>query len=95
MEHWTAVSTSLGLISSAYHNLHHQRSNPQPQNVETELLPRATNSCYAPVMPMRSCMIIYILKVRFYLTKNTTTPRATTSLVGVMHPHNYIQQGKN
>ena len=25
-EHWTAVSTFLGLISSAYHDLHHWRS---------------------------------------------------------------------
>ena len=38
-EHWTAVSTLLGLISSAYHNLHHLWSNQQPQNAETELLP--------------------------------------------------------
>ena len=39
MEHWTAVSTLLGLISSAYRDLHHKRSNKQPENAETELLP--------------------------------------------------------
>ena len=32
-------NSCLGLISSAYHNLHHKRSNQQPQNVETKLLP--------------------------------------------------------
>ena len=37
-EHWTAVSTLLGLISSAYCDLHHGRSN-QPQNAETKTLP--------------------------------------------------------
>ena len=30
-EHWTAVSTLLGLISSVYCNLHHWRSNQRPQ----------------------------------------------------------------
>ena len=39
MEHWTAVSTLLGLISSAYCDLHHWRSNQQPQNAEAETLP--------------------------------------------------------
>ena len=38
-EHWTAVSTLLGLISSAYRDLHHWRSNQQPQNAEAETLP--------------------------------------------------------
>ena len=36
----TAVSTILGLISSAYRDLHHWRSNQQPQNAEAETLPR-------------------------------------------------------
>ena len=36
MEHWIAVSTLLGLITSAHRNLHHQRSNQQPQYAETE-----------------------------------------------------------
>ena len=34
-----AVSTLLGLISSAYRHLHHGRSNQQPQNAEAETLP--------------------------------------------------------
>ena len=38
-KHWTAVSALLGLISSAYRDLHHRRSNQQPQNAETETLP--------------------------------------------------------
>ena len=37
-EHLTAVSTLLGLISSAYRDLHHWRSNQQPQNAEAETL---------------------------------------------------------
>ena len=38
-EHWTAVSTILGLISSAHRDLHHWRSNQQPQYAEDETLP--------------------------------------------------------
>ena len=33
-EHWTAVSTLLGLISSAHRDVHHWRSNQQPQYAE-------------------------------------------------------------
>ena len=39
-ELWTAVSTLLGLISSAHRNLHHWRSNQQPQYAEAETLPQ-------------------------------------------------------
>ena len=42
---------------------------------------------------MHNRMIICILKVRFYFTEDTTTPWATTSQVGVIHPRNYILQG--
>ena len=38
-EHWTAVSTLFGLISSAHRDLHHWRSNQQPQYAEAETLP--------------------------------------------------------
>ena len=38
-EHWTAVLTLLGLISSAYHDFHHWRLNQQAQNAEAETLP--------------------------------------------------------
>ena len=38
-EHWTAVSTLLGLISSAHRDLHHWKSNQQPQYAEAETLP--------------------------------------------------------
>ena len=37
-EHWTAFSTLLGLISSAYRDLRHWRSNQQPQDAEAETL---------------------------------------------------------
>ena len=40
----TAVSTLLGLISSAYCDLHCWRSNQQPQNAEAETLPRGHRS---------------------------------------------------
>ena len=39
-EHWTAVSTVLVLMGSAYRNLQHWRSTQQPQNTEAETLPR-------------------------------------------------------
>ena len=35
----TAVSTLLGLISSAYRDLQHKRSTKQPQNAEAKTLP--------------------------------------------------------
>ena len=38
-KHWTVVSTILGLISSAYCDLHHWRSNQQPQKAEAKTLP--------------------------------------------------------
>ena len=38
-EHWTAVSTSLGLISRAHRDFHHWRSNQQSQYAEAEPLP--------------------------------------------------------
>ena len=43
-EHWTAVSTLLGLISSVYHNLHHWRSNQRPQIAVLKLYNWATSS---------------------------------------------------
>ena len=43
-EQWTAVSTLLGLSSSAYRDLQHWRSNKRPQNAEPKLYhwPRVT-----------------------------------------------------
>ena len=38
-EHWTAVSTLFGLISNAHSDLHHWRSNQQPQYAKVETLP--------------------------------------------------------
>ena len=39
IEHWTAVSTLLGLINIAHRDLHHWRSNQQAQYAEAETLP--------------------------------------------------------
>ena len=55
-EHWTAVSTLLGLISSVHRDLHHWRSNPQPQYTEVETLPLPISSKQlfsAPYVPCR------------------------------------------
>ena len=38
-QHWTTVLTLLGLISRAHCDLHHWRSNQQPQYAEAETLP--------------------------------------------------------
>ena len=38
-KHCTAVSTLLGLISSAHRDLHHWRSNQQPKDAAAETLP--------------------------------------------------------
>ena len=46
-EHWTAVSTLLGLISCVYRNLHHRRSNQRPQTEVPKLYTWATSS-YRP-----------------------------------------------
>ena len=40
----TPVSILLGLISIAYHDLHHWRANQQPQNAEAEALPLSHRS---------------------------------------------------
>ena len=38
-KHWTAVSTFSGLISNAHRDLHHWRSNQQPQYAKANTLP--------------------------------------------------------
>ena len=50
-EHWTAVLTLLGLISSAYRDLHHWRSNQQPQTAELKLCHWATGPYRAEAKP--------------------------------------------
>ena len=57
-EHWTAVSTLLGLISSVYRNLHHWRSNQQPQIAVPKLYNWATSSYRTQVMPNKLVMVI-------------------------------------
>ena len=50
-EHWTAVSTLLGLISSVYCNLHYWLSNQQPQIAVLKLYNWATSSYCTQVTP--------------------------------------------
>ena len=50
-EHWTAVSTLLGLISSAYHDLHSWRLNQQLQTAEPKLYHWATGPYHTEAMP--------------------------------------------
>ena len=50
-EHWTAVSTLLGLISSVYRNLDHWRSNQRPQIAVPKLYNWATSSYRTQVTP--------------------------------------------
>ena len=50
-EHWTAVSTLLGFISSVYRNLHHWRSNQRPQIAVPKLYNWATSSYHTQVIP--------------------------------------------
>ena len=49
--HWTAVSTLLGLISSVYCDLPYWRWNQQPQNAEPKLCHWATGPHSTQVMP--------------------------------------------
>ena len=57
-EHWTAVSTLLGLISSVYRNLHHWRSNQRPQIAVPKLYNRATSSYRTQMTPNQLVMVI-------------------------------------
>ena len=57
-EHWTAVSTLLGLISSVYSNLHHWRSNQRPQIPVPKLYNWATSSYRTQATPNQLMMVI-------------------------------------
>ena len=66
-EHWTAVSTLLGLISSVYSNLHHWRSNQRPQIAVPKLhcwwdLIRS-NSCPVFLYIVRRCSVDFLVMV--------------------------------
>ena len=63
-EHWTAVSTLLGLISSAYHDLHHWRSNQQPQNAIAETLPLGHRS----ISHISDAKLTSLGEMRYHLT---------------------------
>ena len=85
-EHWTDVSTLLGLISSAYLDLYHWRSKQQPQNAETETPPLSHQS-----MPHISDAKttshrknarphdLMCLESTFFRTEDIATSRATAS----------------
>ena len=51
IEHWTAVLTLLGLISSVYHDLYHWRLNQQPQNPELKLYHWSSSPHCTQTMP--------------------------------------------
>ena len=50
-KHWTAVSTSLGLISGVYRDLHNWESSQRPQIAEPKLYNCAISSYRTQVMP--------------------------------------------
>ena len=56
-EHWTAVSTLLGIISSVYRNLHHWRSNQQLQIAVPKFYNWATGSYHTQVTPNQLVMV--------------------------------------
>ena len=56
-EHWTAVSTLLGLIN-IYHNLHHWRSNQRPHIAVPKFYNWATCSYRTQAMPNQLAMVI-------------------------------------
>ena len=64
----TAVSTSLGIISSAHRNLHVWRSNQQPQHTEAETL------------PLGHRFILHIIDVKW---SRIVTMTSSFSIVGV------------
>ena len=95
-EHWIAVSTLLGLISSAYGDPRHGRSNQQPQNAETETLPLGHQSM-PHVSDAKSISDgknvhshdVMSLESTFFRTVDTVTSWATSSQVDIMHSHTF------
>ena len=59
-EHWTAVSTLLGLISSVYLNLHHWISNQRPQIAVPKLYNWGISSYRTQVTPNQIVMVIVV-----------------------------------
>ena len=57
-EHWTAVSTLLGLISSVYRIRHHWRANQRPQIAVPKLYNWVTSSYRKYVTPNQLAMVI-------------------------------------
>ena len=57
-EHWTAVSTLLGLISSVYCDLLHWKSNQRQQNAELKLYHWAINPHRTQVTPNYLVIVI-------------------------------------
>ena len=57
-EHWTAVSTFLGVLSWLYRNPHHWRSNQQPQIVVPEIYNRAISPLHTQVTPNQLVIVI-------------------------------------
>ena len=85
MEDWTDVSTLLGLISSAYRDLHHWISNQQPQYTEAEILSlghaaykRTEFTRYGKLQVVGTYIYIYIVihrKICFVLSELISVAR--------------------
>ena len=94
-EHWTAVSTLLGLINSAHRVFHRWRSNQQPQYAEAETLPlghwfmpHITDAELTSHGKLRDHFDLMCLEGYVFPTEDTATSGATSSQVGVTSPHN-------
>ena len=97
-EHWTAVSTLLGLISSMYRNLHHWRSNQGPKIAVPKLYNWATSSYHTQVTPNKLVMVIArpnnlnvsckLHPYSFQRTRSPPGPRLPKKLRNT-HPRNY------
>ena len=78
-EHWTSVSTLLGLISSIYRDLHHWRSNERPQIAVPNLYNWATSSYRTQVTLSQQVMVIVMCLASFIRTLSR----------GHGHPHGH------
>ena len=98
-EHWTAVSTLLGLISSVYRNLHHWRLNQRPQIAVPKLYNWTTSSYCTQVTPNQLVMVIarpnnlnVSCKLHPYSLQRTWSPPPGPRLPKKLrntHPRNY------
>ena len=101
-EHWIAVSTLLGLISSVYPNLHHWRSNQRPQFAVPKLYNWAMSLYRTQVTPNQLVIVIArpnnlnvfckLHPYSFQRTRSPPGPRLPKKLRST-HPRNYYTPG--